>query len=226
MCVAVSGSRRTAVVLAALLSAFVAACWGTIAAVGAFPADGATAREVAEQRLGDLGLALPRALAFLGSPPVAAAWTAALALVIARWLGRRYGALILAAAGVFLITTLIKVLADRPRPAGGAGLDPSFPSGHTAYVTAVLGLTAILLAERRRRGLAAGALLVVAAMGPSRVLLGVHWLSDVLAGYAIGAAWLALVVAYGLPWARRAAGQLRTPPEGGGASAPVSGPPG
>lgn len=216
--------RRTAVVLAGLLSVFVALCWGTIAAVGAFPADGATAQEVAEQRLGNLGLALPRALAFLGHPPVAAAWTAVLALIIARRLGRRYGALIVAAAGVAVVTTAIKVLADRPRPAAGAGLDPSFPSGHTAYVTAVLGLTAILLAERGRRTLAAAALLVVAAMGPSRVLLGVHWLSDVLAGYAIGAAWLALVVAYGLPWARRGAGRLRAPPAAERASASGSDP--
>ena len=191
-----------AVILAALLFAFVALCWGTIAAVGAFPADGATAAEVAEQRLGGVGLAIPRALSFLGEPPVAAAWTAVLAVVIGRWLGRRYGVLIVAAAGVAVITTTIKVLADRPRPAAGHGLDPSFPSGHTAYVTAVLGLTAILLAWRRRWWLAAGALLVVATMGPSRVLLGVHWLSDVLAAYAIGLAWLALVVAFGLPWAR------------------------
>ena len=191
-----------AVILVALLSAFVALCWGTIAAVGAFPADGATAAEVAEQRLGGVGLAIPRALSFLGEPPVAAAWTAVLAVVIGRWLGRRYGVLIVAAAGVAVITTTIKVLADRPRPAAGHGLDPSFPSGHTAYVTAVLGLTAILLAWHRRWWLAAGALLVVAAMGPSRVLLGVHWLSDVLAGYAIGVAWLVLVAAFGLPWAR------------------------
>lgn len=94
------------------------------------------------------------------------------------------------------------MLADRPRPAAGQGLDPSFPSGHTAYVTAVLGLAAIVLAEHRRWWLAAGALLVIAAMGPSRIVLGVHWLSDVLAGYAIGLAWLVLVVTLGLPRAR------------------------
>jgi len=196
-----------AVVLAGLLSAFVAICWGTIALIGAFPADGETAAEVAEQRLGTVGLAIPRALAFLGDLPVAAAWTALLAAVIGCWLGRRYAVLIVTAAGVAVITTTIKVLVDRPRPAAGHGLDPSFPSGHTAYVTAVLGLTVILLAQRRHWGLVSGGLLVVAAMGPSRILLGVHWLSDVLAGYAIGLAWLALVAAFGLPWAQRGGGK-------------------
>ena len=195
-------TRRTALVLAALLAAFVAVLWGTIAAFGVFPADSATAAEVAEQRLGRVGLAIPHALAFLGDPPVAAAWTALLAVVIGRSLGRRYGILIVAAAVVAVITTTIKVIADRPRPQAGQGLNPSFPSGHTAYVTAVLGLTAVLLAERGRWRFAALAVIIVAAMGPSRVVLGVHWLSDVLAGYAIGLAWLGLVLAFGLPWAR------------------------
>lgn len=195
-------ARRSAVVLAALLAAFVVLCWGTIAVLGAFPADGAAAEEVAEQRLGDFGLAFPRLLAFLGQPVVALVWTGGLAVVIGRWLGFRYGVLIVSAAAVALITTVVKLLADRPRPTAGSGLDPSFPSGHTAYVTAVLGIMAILLAERGRWRLAGGAAIVVAAMGPSRVLLGVHWLSDVMAGYAIGLAWLALVVGFGLPWAR------------------------
>lgn len=195
-------TSRIALVLAAVLSAFVAVCWATIAAFGAFPADSATAEEVAERRLGDLGLIIPRVLSFLGEPAVAAAWTVVLALIAGHRLGRRYAALVIAAAGVAVVTTTIKVLADRPRPAAGQGLDPSFPSGHTAYVTAVLGLTAILLAEHRRWRLAAGALLVIAAMGPSRVLLGVHWLSDVLAGYAIGLAWLVLVATLGMPRAR------------------------
>ena len=199
-------SRRSAVLLAAALFGFALVCWAGVAGLGLLPADARTAQEVAEERVGGLGLALPRVLAFLGSPVPAAIWTAGLAVAGGRWLGRRYGALVLAASGVFVITSVIKVLADRPRPAAGAGLDPSFPSGHTAYVTAVLGLMVVLLAQRQRWGLAAAAGLVVVAMGPSRVLLGVHWLSDVLAGYAIGLAWLLLILAFGLPWARRGAG--------------------
>jgi hypothetical protein len=54
-------------------------------------------------------------------------WTVVLALVIGHWLGRRYGILIVAAAGETLISTTINVLADRPRPITGNGLDPSVP---------------------------------------------------------------------------------------------------
>lgn len=78
-------------------------------------------------------------LSFLGEPPVAAAWTVVLVLIAGSWLGRHDAALVIAATGVAVVTTAIKVLADRPRPAAGQGLDPGFPSGHTAYVTAVLG---------------------------------------------------------------------------------------
>jgi undecaprenyl-diphosphatase len=74
----------------------------------------------------------------------------------------------------------------------------SFPSGHALVSLAVYGSIALVLAQRlRARGRrlvllgAAGALVI--AIGFSRLYLGVHFLSDVLAGYAAGVAWLALL---------------------------------
>jgi membrane-associated phospholipid phosphatase len=74
----------------------------------------------------------------------------------------------------------------------------SFPSGHALVSLAVYGAIALLLARRisshtRRALLLAGTALLVVAIGFSRLYLGVHFLSDVLAGFAAGAAWLALL---------------------------------
>jgi membrane-associated phospholipid phosphatase len=74
----------------------------------------------------------------------------------------------------------------------------SFPSGHALVSLAVYGSIALVVARRLRRRrdrillLAATGLLVL-AIGFSRLYLGVHFLSDVLAGYAAGIAWLALL---------------------------------
>jgi membrane-associated phospholipid phosphatase len=76
----------------------------------------------------------------------------------------------------------------------------SFPSGHVALMLAVYGLLAWLWVRASRSALER--LLVLALLaalllvtGLARVRLGSHWPSDVLAGYAVGAAWLAVVVA-------------------------------
>jgi undecaprenyl-diphosphatase len=73
----------------------------------------------------------------------------------------------------------------------------SFPSGHALVSLAVYGSVALVLARllsTRGRALVLGAAaLVVVAIGFSRLYLGVHFLSDVLAGFAAGAAWLALL---------------------------------
>jgi membrane-associated phospholipid phosphatase len=74
----------------------------------------------------------------------------------------------------------------------------SFPSGHALVSLAVYGALALLLARRisshrRRTLLFALTALWVALIGFSRLYLGVHFLSDVLAGFAAGAAWLALL---------------------------------
>lgn len=74
----------------------------------------------------------------------------------------------------------------------------SFPSGHSLVSLAVYGSIALLLAQQVRRPawrilLFAGTALLVLAIGFSRLYLGVHFLSDVLAGFAAGTAWLALL---------------------------------
>lgn len=74
----------------------------------------------------------------------------------------------------------------------------SFPSGHALVSLAVYGAIALVLARRlrsrrRRLALLAAAAALVIAIGFSRLYLGVHFLSDVLAGYAAGVAWLALL---------------------------------
>ena len=101
--------------------------------------------------------------------------------------------------GEEILTATVKHLADRVRPTfnpAAATLGPSFPSGHSATAAAFYAIAALLLGRWRGRptravltGLAAGIAVAVAA---SRVLLDVHWLSDVIAGLALGWAWFAV----------------------------------
>ena len=102
-----------------------------------------------------------------------------------------------AVIGGTLLSTVLKILFDRPRPdlaAAARVFTTSFPSGH-ATISAVVYLTlGVLLAEvtthRRLRvyflGLAA---ILTVIVGLSRVYLGVHYPTDVIAGWSIGAAW-------------------------------------
>ncbi len=113
-----------------------------------------------------------------------------------RW--RSVVLLFLALPGGLLVNTLLKRGFDRPRPGLVAHLvevgTSSFPSGH-AMLSAIgfLTLGALMAggAERRReRGYILGAAIgLTLLVGASRVYLGVHWPSDVLAGWCLGAAW-------------------------------------
>lgn len=115
---------------------------------------------------------------------------------------RRAAALaVVAVAGGILVSTLLKLGFDRPRPDlvphGTRVYTASFPSGHSMMATVTwLTLAAILTRVIAAPLLKAYVLLVAAFMallvGLSRVYLGVHWPSDVLAGWAAGAAWAAL----------------------------------
>lgn len=117
--------------------------------------------------------------------------------------GRRLDALLVAATP--LVSTVLgdtlKLGYGRPRPPAAEQLIPeagfSLPSGHTVDATVVLGVIALVLvartASRRRRvATVAAATVTIAAAGAGRVYLGVHWATDVVTGWLLGAAWVAL----------------------------------
>ena len=130
--------------------------------------------------------------------------------------GERAAGVLLAvvAIGAQLLTTASKNGYDRPRPTTGSPIDLpsswSFPSGHALTGIAVFGLLGLLLAAhlrpptKRAMAIAAGVTLA-ALIGASRVVLNVHFVSDVLAGAALGLGWLAscLLVAGLVERARR-----------------------
>jgi undecaprenyl-diphosphatase len=113
--------------------------------------------------------------------------------------------LLAVALGQTLMSTLVKELVDRVRPTANPiahTLGPSFPSGHTTGAAACFAAFALVLGRGRSRNvqavLAGVAMFVAVAVAASRVLLGVHWLTDVIGGLALGWAWFALCsIAFG-----------------------------
>ncbi|GAC1410654.1 MAG: hypothetical protein NVSMB57_04610 [Actinomycetota bacterium] len=115
------------------------------------------------------------------------------------------GFLVLAVGGQFAVANVVKMVVKRARPAidqlsGFSG--SSFPSGHAVAAAASLGAFVLVLGRGRSARtnvmLAAAAVGIAAGVAASRVFLGVHWLTDVIAGLALGWAWFALCsVAFG-----------------------------
>ena len=138
----------------------------------------------------------------VGMPLLAVVVVLALALWWRRWTPL---VLMLAAAGGSLLLTVTgKELTGRARPPIELAVPPfessaSFPSGHTLNATVVVGVIAYLLLIRAESTRARAVVVVTAgafvlAMGLSRVYLGHHWLSDVVAAWLVGLGWLAVVV--------------------------------
>ena len=107
------------------------------------------------------------------------------------------GFLLTVGVGVVLINNGLKLLVDRDRPdivEHLAGTNSSsFPSGHSAAAAACWAALAVVVSRRwphlRRRWLAGAAAAIAVLVASSRVLLGVHWLTDVIAGLLVGWAW-------------------------------------
>ncbi|GAA2739068.1 phosphatase PAP2 family protein [Pedococcus aerophilus] len=138
----------------------------------------------------------------IGMPVLA---TLATILMVWRWRSRTPLVLMLiAAAGSLAMTVTGKELIGRARPPRSLAVppfesSPSFPSGHTLNATVLTGIAVYLVLRRldRKRARTATILAGVAfvvSMGLSRVFLGHHWLTDVVAGWLLGLAWVAVVV--------------------------------
>jgi undecaprenyl-diphosphatase len=131
--------------------------------------------------------------------------------------------LLLVVAGAQLLNVILKLAFHRPRPEFAfVHLETySYPSGHAMVSTAIYGALAYLLwgrlGSRRERVLVpAVTVLIVTVIGFSRLYLGLHYLSDVLAGVAGGATWLALILALRTTYGERLVSRFRASAQGAG----------
>jgi undecaprenyl-diphosphatase len=167
-----------------------------------------------------VAVSVVKAVTWLGSGGVL--WTvivAAAAVLAIRRRWRLAAYLLAAGAGALVLDPVLKALVGRLRPvvehpiAHGNG--NSFPSGHALGSIVCYGaLFLVFLPAARgawRRVFTAVVVTLIAAIGVSRLLLGVHYVSDVLGGWALGITWLG-VTAFAFELSRQAAGEPATDP--------------
>jgi undecaprenyl-diphosphatase len=159
--------------------------------------DGSAVRSVAAERTGGVTEAA-RQITQLGGPWLDIAFAAAVAGLVLGGRRRDAAFVLLAAGGAMLVTNAIKFALDRPRP-GGGGLvsvaSASWPSGHASSSIAFYGALAVIAARAAAPGARVvaiwiGVAVLTGLVGASRVYLGVHYPSDVVAGWLVGGLWL------------------------------------
>jgi membrane-associated phospholipid phosphatase len=155
------------------------------------------------------GVASPRAttvlhaITQLGSPLFLLPMTLVASLIFLRR-RRIRGAILLTATmvGVSLLNWILKSVFQRPRPLPFFGLTVpasySFPSGHSLAAFCFYGALAALVTARLRSTfwgalVWAGAVVIIVAVGFSRLYLGLHYPSDIIGGYATGFVWVLTV---------------------------------
>jgi membrane-associated phospholipid phosphatase len=127
---------------------------------------------------------------------------------------------LVAVLGAELLNAIMKAVVARPRPVLDDPLltaaNYSFPSGHAMISVVVYGLLAYFIMENlhsvlSRTAVMIAAILLILLIGLSRIYLGVHFFSDVAAGYAAGAAWLAICISAMSYFTRRVEGRTASP---------------
>ena len=148
-------------------------------------------------------------VSFLGSLAVV---TTLCVLAIAAFLyfrqARTAALLAITMVGMAVLDVTLKLAFHRPRPVAYFGPAPttySFPSGHAMGSFCFYGVLAAILAARAKGRrtkwcIWAGAVLLVGLIGLSRIYLGVHYPSDVIAGYCAGAVWVGAVTSLSRIW--------------------------
>ena len=138
---------------------------------------------------------------------------AAIAVVFLLRAGRKHAAAVLAIVmcGAVILDQSLKPLVHRarPKPLFGTPLPASysFPSGHALGACCFFGVLALLLTSRESPRHVRVAIWSIAAfmalmIGLSRIYLGVHYATDVIAGYAAGLIWMAVVMRISRRYAR------------------------
>lgn len=138
-----------------------------------------------------------RTLTFLGSEPVVGVLAVVLIVVLLERRGPVHAWIAAATMGTSaFLTVTVKLAFGRPRPGASDRLGPpdstfSFPSGHTLSSAVLLGLFCVLLLPvvrpAARRVALAASTVVGLGIGASRVYLGYHWTTDVIASWTIAA---------------------------------------
>ena len=137
--------------------------------------------------IGDAAVTVPVALGALAWLLALRAWRSASYWVLATAIGT---------ALVGLVKNLTQV--SRPQDLYTGLSSFSFPSGHSTMGLVVYGLLALFVSRGgsagRRGWLLSAAVVLIGAIGFSRLYLGAHWFSDVVGGFALGSAWVAAMV--------------------------------
>lgn len=190
--------------LALGLVAFVLAGWGVGALWTSIAGSGdlELVQEAVRHRSAEL-TSIARAVTWAGSAFLLVPLALVCCIVLVRGgLRREAVAVALSLGGAMLIADVVKLLVSRPRPPVEhlqAVSGSSFPSGHTTQASAFW-FSLVLAAHTARASalltysLGAVAALLIAAVALSRVYLGVHYASDVIAGFLLGTGWALYVV--------------------------------